>query len=160
LGDFLEFNGDVGSVAIQDGGVSVLDGSGVVKNDDLGEEGFSGSGGVSLGIRGNVSSFDFLDGDVFDVETNVVSWNSFSELFVMHFNGFNSGGFIRGGEVDIHVGFEDTSFDSSDGDCSNTSNFVNILERKSEGFFGGSFGGNNQIKSLEKSGSRVPRSVG
>jgi hypothetical protein len=120
----------------------------VVKNDNLSKESFGGSGGVSLGVRGNVSSFDFLNSDIFNVETNIVSWNSFSELFVMHFNGFNSSSFIRWGEIDIHIGFENTSFDSSDGDCSDTSNFVDILKRKSEGLFGGSFGGDDLIKSL------------
>jgi len=150
----------MGSMAIQDGGVSVLDGTRVIQNDNLSKERFSGSGGVSLGVRGNISSFDFFNSDVFNVETNVVSWNSFSKLLVMHFDGFNSGGFVRGGEVDIHVGFKNTSFNSSDGDCSNTSNFVDILKRKSEGFFGGSLGGNNLIESLEKSRSGIPRGIG
>jgi len=99
----------------------------VVKDDDLGQEGFSFSSRVSLGIRGDVSSFDFFNGDVFNVESDVVSWNGFSELFVVHFNGFNGGSLIRGSEVNIHVGFEDSSFDSSDGDSTNTSNFVDIL---------------------------------
>ena len=36
--DFVELAGNVSSVAIEDGGVSVFDLSGVVHNDDLGEE--------------------------------------------------------------------------------------------------------------------------
>jgi len=86
LSDFLEFDGNVGSVTIQNGSVSVLNGTGVVKNDNLGQEGFSFSGGVSLGIRGDVSSFNFFNGNVFNVESDVVSWNGFSELFVVHFD--------------------------------------------------------------------------
>jgi len=106
-----------------------LNGTRVIQDNNLSKERFSSSGWVSFSIRGNISSFDFFNSDVFNIETNIVSWNSFSELFVMHFNRFNSSGFIRRGEVNIHVRFKDTSFNSSDRDCSNTSNFVNILKR-------------------------------
>jgi hypothetical protein len=132
----------------------------VIQDNNLGQERFSFSGWFSVGFRGNISSFDFFDSNIFDIETNIVSWNSFSELFVMHFDGFNLSSFISGSEVSFDIGFENSGFDSSDGDCSNTSDFVNILEWKSEGFFCGSFGGVDLIKSLEKSGSRVPRGVG
>lgn len=132
----------------------------MIKDDDLGEESFSSSCGVSLGIRGNVSSFDFFDGNIFDIESDIVSWNGFSELFVMHFDGFDLGGLIRGGEVDIHIGLQDSGFDSSDGDCSDTSDFVNILKWKSKGLVGGSLGGDNHVEGLEKGGSRVPGGVG
>lgn len=137
-----------------------MDGSGVIKNDDLSQESNSFSRWVSFRVRGNISSFKFFDGNVFNIETNIVSWNSFGELFVMHFNRFDHSGFISRGKVTFHIGFKDTGFNSSDGDCSNSSNFVNILERKSEGFFCGSFGGVNLIKSFEESWSFVPGSVG
>jgi len=39
LGDFFEFDGNVCGVAIQDGGISVLNLTGVVKNNNLGKEG-------------------------------------------------------------------------------------------------------------------------
>lgn len=82
-----------------------MDGSGVIQDDDLGKEGIGFSGWVSFGFRGNISSFDFFNRDIFDIETNIVSWDGFSELFVMHFNGFDSGGFVRGGEITIGIGF-------------------------------------------------------
>jgi len=66
----------------------------VVKDDNLSEEAFGSSGGVSLGIRGDVSSFDFFNGDIFNVESDVVSWDGFSELFVMHFDGFDLGSLV------------------------------------------------------------------
>jgi hypothetical protein len=94
LSDFFEFNGNVGGVAIQDGGISVLDLTGVVKNDNLSEESNSGSGRIFFGVRGNISSFNFFDGNIFNIETDIVSWNGFSELFVMHFNGFDISGFV------------------------------------------------------------------
>jgi len=84
----------VGGVTIQDGGISVLDLTGVVKNDNLSEESNSSSGRVFFGVRSNISSFDFFDGNIFDIESNIVPWDGFSELFVMHFNGFDISGFV------------------------------------------------------------------
>ena len=57
----MELAGNMGSVAIQDWGVSVLDLSGVVHDDDLGEEGLDLSWGIVLGVSSNVSSLDILD---------------------------------------------------------------------------------------------------
>ena len=49
-------------MAIQDWGVSSVDLSGVVHDDDLSLEGFGFLGWVILGVGGNVSSSDILDG--------------------------------------------------------------------------------------------------
>jgi hypothetical protein len=79
----------VGGVAIEDGGISVSDLSGVVNNDDLGGEGVSFTGRVILYIRADKSSLEFLDGEGFHIESYVVSWLSFRDSFVMHFDRFN-----------------------------------------------------------------------
>jgi hypothetical protein len=52
----------MGSVAIKDWGISGIDLSGVVHDNDLSLEGFGFLGWVILGVRGNVSSSDILDG--------------------------------------------------------------------------------------------------
>ena len=51
----------MGGVAIQDWGVSVLDLSGMVHDDDLGKEGLNLSWGVVLGVSSDISSLDVLD---------------------------------------------------------------------------------------------------
>ena len=62
LGENLgEFTGDMGCVAIEDGGVTVTDLSGVIDDDDLSGETCSFSCGVILGIRADVSSLQFFD---------------------------------------------------------------------------------------------------
>ena len=73
--DLGELAGDVGSVAIQHGGVTVANLAGVVQHDDLGEEVSSTLGWVVLGVTGNVATTQFLDGHVLDVETDVVTWS-------------------------------------------------------------------------------------
>ena len=54
----------MGGVAIEDGGVTSTNLSGVVEDDDLGGERSSLLSRVVLRVRGDVSTTDILDGDV------------------------------------------------------------------------------------------------
>ena len=114
-------------VAIKDRAVAVGHLSGVVEDDDLGGEVSHTSGGLVLGVGGDVSSLDVLDGDVLDVEANVVSGDSLGEGLVVHLHRLDLSGQHVGGEGDDHAGFDDTGLNTTHGDCSNTSNFVDIL---------------------------------
>ena len=71
--DLGEFAGNMGGVAIQDWRVTVSDLTGVVQHDDLGEEVGGSLGWVRLRVSGDESTTQFLDRDVLDVETNVVT---------------------------------------------------------------------------------------
>ncbi len=125
--DFFEFDGNVAGVAIQHGAISVLDLSGVVEDDDLGQEVFNFSSGVVLGVRANVSSSNIFDGDVLNVESDVVSGNGLFQSLVVHFYGFDISRDINWGESDVHVWFKNTGFNSSDWDGTDTTDFVDIL---------------------------------
>lgn len=158
--NFLEFAGNVGSVAVQNWGVSILNLSRVIHNNDLSKESFNLSWGIILRVSCNISSLDILNWETFNVESDIVSWNSFRDRFVMHFNWFNVTLNIGWGESNIHSWLKDTSFNSTDWDSSNTSNLVDVLKRKSKRFFSWSFWGFNFIKSLDKSWTFVPWGVG
>lgn len=158
--DDLELAGNMGSVTIEDGAVTVGDLTGMVKDDNLSEEVDSFLGGVVLGIRADVTSSDILDGDTLDVETNVVTGNSFGEGFVMHFDGLDFSGNTSGGESDGHTGLQDTSFDSTDGDSTDTTDLVDVLEGKSEGLVDGSLGGDDVVKSFNEGGALEPGKIG
>jgi hypothetical protein len=86
LQEFSELAGDVGGVAIQDWSVSSTDLTRVVEDDDLGVEGLGTLGRVVLGVTAYVTTTDFLDGNVLDVESDIVSWETFNQGFVVHFN--------------------------------------------------------------------------
>jgi len=131
-----ELAGDMGSVAIEDWGVSGTDLTGVVEDDDLGVEGLGSLGGVVLGVTGDVATTDLLDGDVLDVEANVVTWKTLDELFVVHFDGLDFGGDTGGSEGNDHAGLNDTGLDTADWYSSNTANLVDILEGKAERLVG------------------------
>ena len=59
--------------------------------------------GVVLRVRGDVSTTDILDGDVLDVESDVVSGESFRERLVVHLDGLNFSGDLGWGKGDDHT---------------------------------------------------------
>jgi len=146
-----ELAGNVGSVAIQDWGVASTDLTGVVEDDDLGVEGIGTLGGVVLGVTGNVATTNLLDGDVLDVEADVVTGNTLDELFVVHFDGLDFSGDVGRGEGDDHAGLDDTGFDTTDGNRSNTRDLVDILERETERLVGRTRGRVDGVDGLEES---------
>jgi hypothetical protein len=145
-----ELAGNVGGVAVEDGGVTSADLTGVVEDDDLSGE-RSGTGrGVVLGVTSDVTTADFLDGNVLHVETNVVTGNTLLELLVVHFDGLDFSGDVGGSEDNDHAGGDDTSLDTADGHRANTGDLVDILEGKTEGLVGGTDGSLNGIDGLEE----------
>lgn len=92
-----------GSVTVENGGVTGTDLTRVVKDDNLGVERSSLHRGVVLGVTTDVTSSDVLDGNVLDVETNVVSGETLGDLLVVHLNGLDFSGNVGGGELDDHT---------------------------------------------------------
>ena len=137
LEELRELASNVGSVAVENWGVTSTNLTGVVQDDDLGVEGLGTLGGVGLGVTGNVTTTDLLDGDVLDVETDVVTGNTLSKLLVVHLDGLDLSGDTSGGEGDDHTGLDDTSLDTTDGNRANTANLVDILKGQAEGLVGG-----------------------
>ena len=150
LEDLGELAGNVGGVAVEDGSVTSTDLTRVVQDDDLGSEVLAAERRVVLGVTSDIATTDLLDGDVLDVETNVVTGKTLLELLVVHLDGLDFSGDTSGGEGDDHTGLQDTSLDTADGHSANTANLVDILEGKTEGLVGGTDGGGNGVNSLEE----------
>merc|ERR1719323_2742262 len=148
--DLSKLASNVSGVAIKDGAVAVGDLSGVVEDNDLGGEVRNTGGGLVLGVGGNISSLDVLDGDVLDVEANVISGDSLGEGLVVHLHGLDLSGQHVGGEGDHHAGLDDASLRSTHGHCSNTSNLVDILEWETKRLVSRAGGWNDSVKSLEE----------
>jgi hypothetical protein len=146
-----ELAGNVGGVAVKDGGVTGTDLTRVVKDDDLGVEGSGTLRGVVLGVTSNVTTADFLDGDVLHVETNVVTRETLRELLVVHLDGLDLSGDVGGSEGNDHTGLDGTSLDTADGHRANTTDLVDILEGKTEGLVGRTGGGVDGVNGLEES---------
>merc|ERR1719225_1666299 len=148
--DLSELASNVGCMTVEHGAVAVGDLAGVVEHDHLGGEVGHAGGGLVLGVGGDISSLDVLDGDVLDVESNVVSGYSLGEGLVVHLHGLDLSGQHVGGESDHHAGLDDTGLHPAHGNCSDTSNFVHILEGQPEGLVSGSGGRDDSVKSLEE----------
>jgi len=151
LEHFIESASDVRGVAIEDWGVTFLDFTRVVQDDDLGVERFGLEGWVLFGVGANVTSSDVFDGDVLDVETDVVAWETFWDLGVVHLDGFDLSGDVGWSEFDDHTGFDGTGFDSADWHSSNTADLVDVLEWESESFVGWSNWLVDGVQSFEES---------
>jgi len=148
---FVESASDVGGVAIEDWSVAFLDFTWVVQDDDLSIKGSGFFGWVVFGVRADVTSSDVFDGDVLDVETDVVAWNTFGKGFVVHLDGFDFSGDGGWGEGADHTGFDDTGFDSAYWHSSNTTDLVDVLEWESEWFVGWSDRWVDGVESFEES---------
>jgi hypothetical protein len=61
---------------------------------------------------------------------NVVSAGSLGERLVVHLHGLDLSGQLVGGESDDHAVHDDSGLDTAHWNCSNTSNFVNILRKR------------------------------
>lgn len=151
LDELSELASNVSSVAIEDWCVAGTDLTRVVEDDDLGVEGSGLLGGVVLGVGGDVATADILDGDVLDVEADVVTGVTLLELLVVHLDGLDFGGDVGGGEGDDHTGLDDTGLDTTDGHSSDTTDLVDILEGETEGLVGGTDGGLDGIDGIEES---------
>merc|ERR1719245_2351005 len=75
------------------------------------------------------------------------------ERLVVHLNGLDLSGQLVGGEGDNNTRLDDTSLHTTNGHCSDASDFVDILERKPEGLVGGPGGRDDGIEGLKESGS-------
>jgi hypothetical protein len=146
-----ELASNVGSVAVENGGVARANLTRVVQDNDLGVEGSGAGGGVVLGVRSDVTTADILDGDVLHVETNVVTGETLGELLVVHLDGLDFSGDVGGSEGDDHTGLDDTSLDTADRHRSNTTDLVDILEGKTEGLVERTLGGLDGVNGLEDS---------
>merc|ERR1740129_1242118 len=148
--DLVEFASNMSSVAIQDWRVSVADLSGVVKDNDLGGEVLGSAGGLVLRVGSDVSSLDVLNGDILNVESDVVAGNGLGQRFVVHLDCLDLSGQLVRSEGDDHAGFHDSSLNTTNGNCSNSSNFVNILKGQTEGLVCGASGGNDGIEGFQE----------
>jgi len=149
--ELVEAAGDVRGVAIEDWSVTLLDFTWMIEDNDLSVEGLGFLGWVLLGVGANVTTADFFDRDVLDVETDVVTGDTLVEGFVVHFYGFDFSSDGRWGEGNNHTGFDETGFDTADWHRSDTTDLVDVLEWESEGFVGWSTWWDDGVEGLEES---------
>jgi len=143
-------------MAIKDWSITIFDLTWVTEDNNLSDKGISFSGWFIIKVRSNKTSFDIFNRETFNIETNIITWNSLWHLSVMHFDGFNFSSESWWGEFNSHTWFDDTSFDSSDWYCTDTRDFVDILEWESKWGINWSFWSFKFIEGLKKGQSFEP----
>ena len=146
-------------MAVEDGRVAGVDLTRVVEDDNLGKEVIGTDGGIVLGVTSDEATADLLDGDVLDVEANVVTGGGLGDLLVVHLNGLDLSGEANGGEGHDHAGLDDTGLDATDGDSADTANLVDVLEGNAEGERRGALRLIDSVEGAEESGTLVPGHV-
>jgi hypothetical protein len=99
----------------------------MLHDDDLSSESLTSFSRVLFGIRGDRSSGDILNGESFDVETNVVSWISSLELGMMLLNRFDFSLDSRWSKLAHHSWLDDSGLNSSDWNSSDSGDLIDIL---------------------------------
>jgi hypothetical protein len=150
LEELSEFASNVSSMTIEDRGISSTNLTRVIQNNDLSIERVTSFRRIVLGISANVPSTNFLDRNVLDVESNVISRETFDESFVVHFDGFDFSSHVRRGKSNDHTSLDDTGFDSTDRYCSDTADLVNVLKGKTERLIGRTYRGLNTVDGFKE----------
>ena len=97
----------------------------------LGVEAGGSLGRVVLAVSCDVSTTDFLDGHVLDVEADVVAGDSLGQRLVVHLHRLDLSGQVGGSEGDDHAGLQETSLNTADGYSSDTCGKIMHLGTKS-----------------------------
>lgn len=137
----------MGSVAINDWGISFFDSSWVVNNDNLSKELLDLFRRVIQDVTSNKSSLDLV-GLQFNIESYVVSWVGQINLLVVHLDGFNLASEIPWSEGDIGFFLKNTSLNPSDSNGTMSLDFVNIVDWNSQWLLGWSFWGLKQVNGV------------
>ena len=75
---------------------------------------------IVLGVTSNVAAADVLDGNVLDVESDVVSGGSQLQCGVVHLNRLHLGGHVHRGKRDNHARLQYAGLNTTNRHCSNT----------------------------------------
>jgi len=146
-----ELASNMGGMAIEDGGIASTDLARVVEDNDLGIEAVAAFGRVVLRIASNIATTNLLDGDVLDVEADIVTRDTLNKLLVVHLDRLDFGGHTGRCKGDDHTSLDDTSLDTADGNCADTADFVDILQRETKWFVGRTGWWVNAVNGLEQS---------
>ena len=86
--------------------------------------------GVVFRAWADVAPADVLDEDVLEGKFDVVTRVALLEGLVVHPDELDLGGDGGGGKSDDHTSFYDHDFDLADWHCSDSADFVDVLERE------------------------------
>ena len=158
--DLVKRASHVGSVAVENRRVALMDLTWVVHNHDLSSEPLCVFARIVLRIRGNEATTNLGDGDTFDVETYIVTWERLTEGLVMHLDALAVGSDSDRPERDLHAWLQYPALNSSSWYGSYSLDLVTVLDRYPERLVRRPLWLPEVIKTLQESLSLIPGHVG
>lgn len=83
---------------------------------------------VILAISRNVPTTDILNGDVFHIKSDVITWQCLRQGLMMHLYRFNLSGHVHRSKCHDHAGFQDAGLNTTDWDCTDTCESTETLD--------------------------------
>ncbi|KAB0374921.1 hypothetical protein FD755_013413 [Muntiacus reevesi] len=144
---------DVSCVTIQHRCISSTDLAWMVQNNHLSCEASSFHGWIIFAVTSHIATTDIFDRHVLDIEAHIVPRKGFTQCFMVHFYRLHFSCYIDWSKGDHHARFENTSLHTTHRDSTNTTNFVDILERQTQGFVSWASWWQDAIQSFKQGGS-------
>uniref|UniRef100_A0A4W2FZC4 Uncharacterized protein n=1 Tax=Bos indicus x Bos taurus TaxID=30522 RepID=A0A4W2FZC4_BOBOX len=144
---------NVSCLTIQHRCISSTDLAWMVQNNHLSCEASSFHGWIIFAVTSHIATTDIFDRHVLDIEARIVPRKGFTQCFMVHFYRLHFSCYIDWSKGDHHAKFENTSVHTTHRDSTNTTNFIDILERQTQGFVSWASWWQNAIQSFKQGGS-------
>ncbi|KAB0349313.1 hypothetical protein FD754_014170 [Muntiacus muntjak] len=143
----------VSCVTIQHRCITSTDLAWMVQNNHLSYEASSFHGWIIFAVTSHIAMADIFDRHDLDIEAHTVPRKGFTQCFMVHFCRLHSSCYTDWSKGDHHVRFENTSLHKTHRGSTNTTNFIDILERQTQGFVSWVSWWQDAIQSFRQGGS-------
>ncbi|KAB0360644.1 hypothetical protein FD754_004800 [Muntiacus muntjak] len=144
---------DVSCVTIQHRCISSTDLAWMVPNNHPSCEASCFHWWVIFAVTSHIAMTNIFDRHILDIEAHVVPRKGFTQCFMVHFYRLHFSCHIDWSKGDQHARFENTSLHGTHRDSANTTDFIDILERQTQGFVSWASWWQDAIQSFKQSGS-------
>ncbi|KAB0368761.1 hypothetical protein FD755_019795 [Muntiacus reevesi] len=110
-------------------------------------------GWIIFAVTSHIATMDIFDRHILDIEAHTVPRKGFPQCFMVHFYRLHFSCYIDWRKGDHHARFENTSLHTTHRDSTNTTNFIDILERQTQGFVSWVSWWQGAVQSFKQSGS-------
>lgn len=111
---------------------------------------------IIIRIWSYIASLYVINWYTFNIKSNIVSWNCFLKLFMMHFNWFTVSCNTCWSKSYVHIWFNYSCFNSSNWNSTNSWNFISILNWNSKWLVSRSFRRLERVERFKKCWSFIP----
>ena len=124
--NFIETASNMSGMTVDNWRISLVNSIRVINNNDLRGKGKSLFWSIIVSLTHNISSFYILNSKLY-IKSNIISRNSHIDELFVHFNRFNFWCETGRSKCNVHFWSQNTCFNSSNRNCTDSCNFIDIL---------------------------------